>query len=199
MSILITFTQHFVGNPNDTNQARKGNKIQLNWKERSKAVTICRWYDTLYIIGNPKDSIKRTISKIIGQKISLQKSAWRRQWQHTPVVLPVKSHGWRSLVGCIPWGRQELDMTERLHFHFSLSCIGEGNGNPLMFLPGELQGQGSLVGCRLWGHTELDTTEATQQQQQLQKSVAFLYTNNELSETEIKERIQFTIASKIDK
>ena len=37
----------------------------------------------------------------------------------------------RSLVGCRPWGREELDMTERLHFHFSLSCIGEGNGNPL--------------------------------------------------------------------
>ena len=32
---------------------------------------------------------------------------------------------------CSPWGRKELDMTERLHFHFSLSCIGEGNGNPL--------------------------------------------------------------------
>ena len=30
-----------------------------------------------------------------------------------------------------PWGPQELDMTERLHFRFSLSCIGEGNGNPL--------------------------------------------------------------------
>ena len=41
------------------------------------------------------------------------------------------SHGWRSLVGCSPWGRQESDTTERLHFHFSLSCIGEGNGNPL--------------------------------------------------------------------
>ena len=49
----------------------------------------------------------------------------------TPVLLPGKSHGWRSLVGCSPWGHEELDMTERLHFHFSLSCIGEGNGNPL--------------------------------------------------------------------
>ena len=47
------------------------------------------------------------------------------------VLLPGKSHGWRSLVGCSPWGRQELDTTERLHFHFSLACIGEGNGNPL--------------------------------------------------------------------
>ena len=53
----------------------------------------------------------------------------RRQWQPTPVLLPGKSHGRRSLVGCSPWGREESDMTERLHFHFS--CIGEGNGNPL--------------------------------------------------------------------
>ena len=48
------------------------------------------------------------------------------------VLLPGKSHGRRSLVGCSPWGRWESDTTERLHFiHFSLSCIGEGNGNPL--------------------------------------------------------------------
>ena len=57
--------------------------------------------------------------------------SWRRQWHTTPVLLPRKSHGWRSLVGCSPWGRTESDMTERLQFHFSLSCIGEGNGNPL--------------------------------------------------------------------
>ena len=55
----------------------------------------------------------------------------RRQWHPTPVLLPRKSHGWRSLEDCSPWGRWGLDTTERLHFHFSLSCIGEGNGNPL--------------------------------------------------------------------
>ena len=55
----------------------------------------------------------------------------RRQWQPTPVLLPGKSHGWRSLVGCSPWDCYELDMTEQLHFHFSLSDTGEGNGNPL--------------------------------------------------------------------
>ena len=55
----------------------------------------------------------------------------QRVWHPTPVLLPGKSHGWRSLVGCSPWGREESDTTERLHFHFSLSCIGEGNGNPL--------------------------------------------------------------------
>ena len=45
--------------------------------------------------------------------------------------MPGKSHGRRSLTGCSPWGLEELDTTERLHFDFSLSCIGEGNGNPL--------------------------------------------------------------------
>ena len=56
---------------------------------------------------------------------------WRRQWQPTPVLLPGESHGRRSLVGCSPRGRKDSDTTERLPFHFSLSCIGEGNGNSL--------------------------------------------------------------------
>ena len=54
-----------------------------------------------------------------------------RQWHPTPGLLPGKSHGWRSLVGYSPRGRKESDTTERLHFHVSLSCLGEGNGNPL--------------------------------------------------------------------
>ena len=57
----------------------------------------------------------------------------RRQWHPTPVLLPGKSHGRRSPVGCSPWSRSELDRTELLHFHFSPSCIGEGNGNPLQY------------------------------------------------------------------
>ena len=55
----------------------------------------------------------------------------RRQWQPTPVLLPGKSHGRRSLVGCSPWGRKESETTRWLHFHFSLFCTGEGNGNLL--------------------------------------------------------------------
>ena len=55
----------------------------------------------------------------------------RRQWQATPVLLHGKSHGRKSLMGCSSWGREKSDTTDRLHFHFSLSCIGEGNGNPL--------------------------------------------------------------------
>ena len=55
----------------------------------------------------------------------------RSQWHPTPVLLPGKSHGWRNLEGCSPWGRWGSDTTERLHFPFSLSCSGEGNGSPL--------------------------------------------------------------------
>ena len=59
------------------------------------------------------------------------KIPWRKKWQTTPVLLPGKSHGQRSLVGYSLWGCKESDTTEQLHFHSSLSCIGEGNGNPL--------------------------------------------------------------------
>ena len=55
----------------------------------------------------------------------------RRRWHPTPVLLPGKSHGRKSLVGYSPWGREESDTTERPHFPFSFSCIGEGNGNSL--------------------------------------------------------------------
>ena len=62
-----------------------------------------------------------------------QSRSEEKAWHPTLVPLPGESHGRRSLVGCSPWstGREESDMTERLHFHFSLSDIGEGNGNPL--------------------------------------------------------------------
>ena len=94
---------------------------------------------------------------------------WRRQWHPTPVLLPGKSHGQRSLVGCSPWGRQELYTTEQLRFHFSLSCIGEGNGNPLQCSCLDNPRDGGAC-CRLQGRTESDTTEATQQQQCLMKN-----------------------------
>ena len=62
-----------------------------------------------------------------GFNLWVRKIPWRRKWQSTPVLLPVKSHGQRSLVGYSPWGREESDTTERLHFHFSfykfLKCL----------------------------------------------------------------------------
>ena len=63
--------------------------------------------------------------------LPLSSAIWRWQWHPTPVLLPGQSHGQRSLVGCSPRGHWESDTTEWLHCHFSLSCIGEGNGNPL--------------------------------------------------------------------
>ena len=63
--------------------------------------------------------------------ITLYAMLWRRKWPLTPVLLPGESHGRKSLVGYSPWGHKELDTTEWLHFQFLLSCIGEGNGNPL--------------------------------------------------------------------
>ena len=77
-----------------------------------------------------------------------------------PLVLEMVT--FKRVLGCSPWSREESDTTERLHFHFSLSCIGEGNGNPLQCscLENPRDGE-SLVGYRLWGLTESDTTEVT--------------------------------------
>ena len=79
---------------------------------------------------------------------------------HT-VLLPGKSHGWRSLVGCSPWGRKGSDTTERLPFHFSLSCIGEGNGNPLQCSCLENPRDGGAWWAAVYGVTESDATEMT--------------------------------------
>ena len=87
--------------------------------------------------------------------------ASRRRWCHpTPVFLPGKSHGQRSLVGCRLWGHTDSDTTEQLPFSlFTFMHWRKWQPTPV-FLPGESQGRGSLVGC-LWGHTELDTTAVT--------------------------------------
>ena len=77
-----------------------------------------------------------------------------RQWHPTPALLPGKSHGWRSLVGCSLWGHWELDTTELLHFHCSLSCIGEGNGNPLQCSCLENPRDGGAWGAAVYGVTQ---------------------------------------------
>ena len=51
----------------------------------------------------------------------IRKILWGRKWQLTPVFLPGKFHGQRSLVGCSPWGRQEWDMTEHAHTHINIA------------------------------------------------------------------------------
>ena len=103
----------------------------------------------------------------------------RRQWHPTPVLLPGKSHGQRRLVGCSPWGRKESDTTERLPFHSSLSCTGEGNGNPLQCSCLENPRDGGAQWAAVSGVAESDTTEVTQQQhddlQLLEKQIERIY------------------------
>ena len=90
--------------------------------------------------------------------LSSSMGCYRRRWWHlTPVLLPGKSHGWRNLVGCSPWGLKESDMTEQLHFQFSLSCIGEGNGNPLQCSCQENPRDGGAWWAAVYGVTQSQT------------------------------------------
>jgi len=83
----------------------------------------------------------------------------------TPVLLPGKSHGRRSLGGCSPWGRWGSDTTERVHFHFSLSCIGEGNGNPFQCSCLENLRDGGAWWAAIYGVAQSQTRLKWQQQQ----------------------------------
>ena len=74
-------------------------------------------------------------------------------------TLAWKIHGWRGLVGCSPWGREESDTTERLHFHFH--ALEKEMATHSSVLAWRIPGTGSLVGCCLWGCTESDTTDVT--------------------------------------
>ena len=86
--------------------------------------------------------------------LSFTRYIWRRQWHPTPILLPGKSHGWRSLVGCSPWGLERVghDWATSLSLFTFMHWRRKWQPTPV-FLPGESQGWGSLVGCRLWGHT----------------------------------------------
>ena len=112
--------------------------------------------------GDCSHEVKRHL--LLGRKVmtNLDSIFRRRQWQLTPVLLPRKSHGWRSLVGCSPWDHEESDTywTTLLSLFTFMHWRRKWQPTPV-FLPGEFQGRGSPVGCRLWGRTESDTTEVT--------------------------------------
>ena len=64
-------------------------------------------------------------------------------------------------MGCSPWGREESDMTEQLHFHFSLHPLEKEMATHSSVLAWRIPGTGELGGLRSLGRTESDTTEAT--------------------------------------
>ena len=76
---------------------------------------------------------------------------WRRQWHPTPVLLPGKSHGWRSLVDCSPWGRKESDMTERLHFDFHFHALEKEMATHSSVLAWRIPGTGEPGGLPCMG------------------------------------------------
>ena len=75
----------------------------------------------------------------------------RRQWHPTPVFLLRKSHGWRSLVGCSPWGHEESDTTERLHFHFHFHALEKEMATHSSVLAWRIPGTGEPGGLPSMG------------------------------------------------
>ena len=88
-----------------------------------------------------------------GNGTPLQYLAWKISWMEEPCGL--------KSMGSLRVGHKSGSLSERLHFHFSLSCIGEGNGNSLQCSCLQNPRDGEPGGCCLWGRTESDTTEVT--------------------------------------
>ena len=123
-----------------------------------RAFKIFTWWNREYLLNvklylplftHKSVSKRKKVRSEVGKTVILnQKTNCHRQWHPTPVLLPGKSHGQRSLVGCSPWGHEESDTTERLHFHFSLSLFTfthwrkKWQPTPV-FSPGESQGWGA--------------------------------------------------------
>ena len=112
-------------------------------------------------------SLFSLLSSFRGLNCDLLKLRGRRQWQPTPVLLPRKSHGQRSLVGYSRWGCKESDTTKQLHFtHFTHFILyhWRRKWQPIpVFLSAKSHGQRSLAGHGPWGRRGLDIPEVTKQ------------------------------------
>ena len=86
---------------------------------------------------------------------------WRRQWHPTPVLLPGKPHGRRSLVGCSPRGREESDTTERFTFNFPFHALEKEMATHSSILTWRIPGTGEPGGLPSMGSHRSDKTEAT--------------------------------------
>ena len=114
---------------------------QLSWITKGT-----RW--VILADSMKSQSLPKKIKAMI--RCYLQKDG-RRQCHPTPVLLPGKSHGWRSMVGCNPWGRWGLDTTERLHFHFSLHALEKEMATHSSVLAWRIPGTGEPGGLLSMG------------------------------------------------
>ena len=136
----------------------------------------------LWKYGSSGKSVPRSLWLAVSSVVN-----WRRRWHPTPVLLPGKSHWQGSLVGCSPWGREEWDMTEWLHFHFSLSRIGEGNGNPLQCSCVENRWDGGAWWAAVYGVIQSQT-----RLKRLSSSLSSIVTDTLRVETTLNTCIGFT-------
>ena len=149
-----------------------------------------------YITLGKKPTCQCRRPKRHGFNLWVRKIPWRRKWQCTPVFLPGKFHGQRSLAGCGPWGRKESDTTERLNFtHFLLYHWGRKWQPIPVFLPGESHGQRGLAGHGPWGCKGLDTTEVSKQQQQCICFNAILSNHPTLSSHWVRKSVLYVCVS----
>ena len=106
-------------------------------------------------------SIHRCLSVFIYRYLSMSRiDDWRRQWHPTPVLLPGKSHGQRSLVGCSPWVAKSRMQLNDFPFTFHFHTLEREMATHSSVLAWRIPGTGECGGL-LWGRTESDTTEAT--------------------------------------
>ena len=116
------------------------------------------WWAAVYGVAQSQTQLKRlSSSKHLNLFSFLFCPSSFAQWHPTPVLSPENSHEWRSLLGCSSWGCWESDTTERLHLYFSLSCIGEGNGNPLQWSSLENPRDGGAWWAAIYGFAQSRT------------------------------------------
>ena len=139
-------------------------RSKRDWRQtdclRSSLVVMVQLLSSVLLFATPWTTahqayLSSTISQNLLKFLSILGERNGNPLQYSCLETPVDRGAWRAVVPRVAQSRTRL---KRLGMH---ACIGEGNGNPLVFLPGESQGQRSLVGCHLWGCIELDTTEVT--------------------------------------
>ena len=119
---------------------------QLLWESRKASQRIIY---TLMLIMYRKKKLRNFTYSLLTKIIAIY--YWRRQWQPTPVFLPGKSHGCRSLEGCSPQGRWGLDMTERLHFTFHFHALEKEMATHSSVLDWRIPGMGEPGGLLSMG------------------------------------------------